>query len=265
MGVVKIRGLEVNACHGVHGFEKTTPQRFVFDVDITCDFYSAAKTDDLSGTINYSAACSLIAETASGNVFGLIEKLAYECAFALMERFESAKAVSLTVWKPDAPVKLKFGNVGVSVLLERESVYLSLGSSMGDKKALLDEAINKLGKTRGIRVIKVSDYMQTSPYGGVAKNMFLNCAVQIECILSPRELLFEINRIEAELGRVRDRRWGDRTLDIDIIFFGNKTIAEDGLYIPHADYANRSFVLEPLKQIAPEFYCHDKGKRVKDL
>ncbi len=255
MGVVKIRGLEISACHGVHDFEKTKPQRFVFDVDIRTDFYGAAKTDKIDSTINYSRACTLISAITRGNVFNLIEKLAYECAFGIMENFENASAVTLTVFKPDAPIKLKFGNVGVGVELRREKAYLSLGSSMGDKKRYLDTAVEKLASTRGVRVEKVSDYISTQPYGGVAENTFLNCAVCVETFLSPRELLEEIHRIEKECGRVRKERWGDRTLDIDIVFFGNRIIREEGLTVPHPDYANRQFVLQPMKQIAPDFVC----------
>lgn len=251
MNFVKIRGLEISACHGVNDFEKVTPQRFIFDADIKTDFYAAAMNDDLEGTINYSQACKLITEITQNNVFNLIEKLAYECAFGILEKFERAKAVTLTVYKPDAPMKRKFESVAVTVGCERKKVYLSLGSSMGDKKAALDSAIKKLGSTRGVKVEKVSDYITTQPYGGVAKNEFLNCAVCVSTFLTPFQLLDEIHRIEAECGRVRQKRWDDRTLDIDIIFFGDKKVREENLVIPHPDYSNRDFVKIPLKQIAP--------------
>ncbi len=251
MGIIKIRGLEFSACHGVKDFEKVNPQRFIFDADIFTDFSAAAKGDDIEKTINYSRVCALIAEITRGNVFNLIEKLAYECAFSVMEKFPSAEKITLTVYKPDAPVKQKFESVAVTVTLERERAYLSLGSSMGDKKALIDEALKKLDATRGVKVEKVSDYITSEPYGGVAKNGFLNCAAVVSTLLSPHALLDEIHRIEAECGRVRKERWGDRTLDIDIIFFGNKKIRDENLIIPHPDYKNRPFVLIPLRQIAP--------------
>lgn len=265
MDMVLIRGLEINACHGVHGYEKTSPQRFVFDADLSADFFSAAKNDDLSGTVNYSAACNLIAEITENNTFNLIEKLAYECAFSLLESFSVIHAVKLTVYKPDAPVKHKFGTVGVTVELVREKVLLSLGSSMGDRKAYLDKAVKLLGETRGIKVEKVSSYVATEPYGGVAQNEFLNCAVKIETVLSPRGLLGEIHRIETECGRTRNKRWEDRTLDIDIIFFGNREIYGEDLIIPHPEYAKRAFVLKPLEEIAPDFVCPVQKKRIRDL
>ncbi len=262
---IKIRGLEINACHGVHGFEKQTPQRFVIDADLSVDFYEAAKHDDLNKTVNYSAVCSLIAKTVTENCLNLIESLAYACAFAVMENFATVSKITLTVKKPDAPLKVKFDSVEAEAELERNTVYLSLGSSMGDRAAYLNSAVDKLKAVRGVKVEKVSEYMTTEPYGGVAKNSFLNCAAKIKTLISPEQLLLEIHRIEKECRRVRDKRWDDRTLDIDIIFFGNKTVREENLIIPHPDYANRPFVTEPLKNVEPELFLHDRNIYLKDL
>lgn len=262
---VLIRGLKIKTCHGVHGYEKTTPQEFVFDADLQTDFYAAAKHDDIERACNYSTACKIINGVATGNVFNLIEKLAYECAFALLDGLPNVKSVKLAVCKPQAPIKLDFDTVGVTVQLSREQVYLSLGSSIGDRKNYLDTAVKKLDETRGIKVKKVSKYLETAPYGGVAQNAFLNCAVEIETYLAPENLLDEIHRIEEECGRVRKKRWDDRTLDIDIIFFGDKIIFSQRLVIPHPEYAKRGFVLQPLKEIAPGYICPDSKIQLKNL
>ena len=261
---ILIRGLEVNACHGVLEEEKVTPQPFIFDADLYTDFYAAAKSDDINATVNYAKACDILVETATANSYKLIETLAYSGVYALFDGL-NLKKVTLTVYKPQAPIPHKFATVGVIVTAEKEKVYLSLGSSMGDKKGYLDTAIKKLSQTRGIAVKKVSSYIETEPYGGVAENGFLNCAVEIETYLTPRQLLEEIHRIEGECGRVRTVRWGDRTLDIDIIFFGRKTVAEEDLQIPHPEYFKRDFVLKPLNEIAPDFVCPHFLKKVKDL
>lgn len=261
---VFIRGLEFSACHGVHDFEKVNPQRFIFDCDMYTDFSAAVASDDISGTVNYSAACNVIAEVVSGNAFNLIEKLCYECAAALMEKF-ALSGVKVTVYKPDAPVKHKFGSVGVSVELKRERVYISLGSSIGDREKYLDKALDMLEATRGVTVKKVSSYMETLPYGGVAKNKFLNCAAEIQTFLSPHELLLEIHSIEVECGRERKARWDDRTLDIDIIFYGGEIICDDDLTVPHWEYFKRDFVLKPLKEIAPDFVCPVLKKRICEI
>lgn len=261
---ILIRGLEVNARHGVLAEEKLTPQPFIFDADLYADFFSAADDDNLDGTVNYAKACDILVNTATENSYNLIETLAFSGIYALFEEFNLKKA-RITVYKPQAPVKHKFGTVGVTVTAEKERVYLSLGSSLGDKKNHLDAAIAMLSRTRGIKVKKISSYMETEPYGGVAKNGFLNCAVEIETILTPRQLLEKIHGIERACGRVRTVRWGDRTLDIDIIFFGRKIVEDDDLQIPHPEYSKRSFVLAPLKEIAPDFVCPFLHKKIKDL
>lgn len=261
---ILIRGLEVSACHGVLAEEKVNPQPFIFDAELYTDFYSAAKNDDLDATVNYVKACDILVETATEKSYNLIETLAYMGVYALFEGL-NLKKLSLTVYKPHAPITHKFNTVGVTVTAEKERVYLSLGSSMGDKKGYLDTAIKMLAETRGITVKKVSSYIGTEPYGGVAQNGFLNCAAEIETYLTPRQLLEEIHRIEAACGRVRTVRWGDRTLDIDIIFFGRKTVWEEDLQIPHPEYFKRAFVLEPLNEIAPDFVCPHLLKKVKDL
>lgn len=264
MDKILIRGLEISACHGVKDFEKVQPQPFIFDVCIYCDFHKAAQSDDLGDTINYSFVCKKIAEVTTGNSFNLIEKLAYECAYSVMESVPASK-ISLTVYKPEAPMKQKFDTVGVTVEVERNTAYLSLGSSLGDKRKYLETAIEKLNTHPHIRVKKVSSFIPTEPYGGVAENVFLNCAVEIETLLSPRELLEAVHKIESECGRVRCRRWEDRTLDIDIIFFGKKVISEDDLIVPHPEYHKRGFVLNPLKEIAPDFVCPLLKKAIKDI
>ena len=246
---ISIRGLEVDACHGVLDFEKSNPQKFVFDFDLEVDFFSALDSDSLDDTVNYSEVCALVERETKGNTFNLIEKLALNIAFCILEKFEKVKRVKLTCNKPQAPAPQKFESVGVSVELERVKAYLSLGSSMGDRKAYLDRAVELLNGTRGIKVDKVSSYLETEPYGGVAKGKFLNCAARVETFLPPHKLLDEIHKIEAECGRVRERRWDDRTLDIDIIFYGQKTVCDETLTIPHPDFMNRDFVIKPLKEI----------------
>ena len=265
MSAIDIKGLKVQACYGVLPEEKTAAQPFVFDIAIDCDTIAAAKSDDVNLTVNYAEVCSLVTSFCKQNCFNLIEKLAHETAYLLVEKFPLIRAVTVTVHKPQAPVGLPFDDISVSARVERNTVLLSLGSSMGDKNATLNGAITALTNLKGASVKKISDYIVTEPYGGAAENKFLNCAVTAECLLSPRELLNNIHVIEVEFGRVRDKRWGDRTLDIDIIFFGNKIIAEEGLCVPHPDYKNRDFVLRPLKQIAPDFVCPLLHKRIADI
>lgn len=264
MDKILIRGLRVCACHGCKDFEKTQPQPFLFDADIYFDFSRAAATDNLSDTVNYSVASKIIVSVAQNNSYNLIEKLAYECAYAVLES-TPAERVVLTVYKPEAPVKLDFGSMGASVDVKRTTAYLSLGSSIGNREAYLRAALEKLNTYRGISVKKVSDFIKTEPYGGVAKNEFLNCAAEIETFLTPHALLDVLHRVENDCGRVRTVRWEDRTLDVDIIFFGKQIICDDDLIVPHPEYFKRDFVLRPLKQIAPDFVCPVLKKAVKNI
>lgn len=262
---INITGLQVTACHGALKEEKTSPQPFVIDLTLTGDFYAAAQGDDLAQTVNYAEVCALATKVCKEDTFNLIEKLAYEIAFAVAENFPAVKGVDVRVHKPQAPVGLPFGDISVDFSLKREKVVLSLGSNMGDRQGCLNGAIAALSELRGVKILKVSDFIATQPYGGVAKGEFLNCAVLAECLLPPRVLLGKIHAVEKDFGRVRKERWGDRTLDIDVVFFGDGIIEEEGLCIPHPDWYNRDFVLVPVKQIAPDFVCPITHKRVSDL
>lgn len=265
MKTVEIKGISVSARHGVLREEKLNPQPFLIDVSFDYDAFAAAESDDINQAVNYAEVCETVYTVCTKNSFNLIEKLAYEIAFSVAEKFASIKNIQVTVHKPQAPVQVPFADICVNAKLERVKAALSLGSNQGDRQVALDGAISALGLTRGVKILKVSDYIATKPYGGAAKGEFLNCAVVAECLLSARELLEVIHGIENDFGRVRKVRWGDRTLDIDIIFFGNKIINEEGLCVPHPDYFNRDFVLIPLKQIAPDFVCPVHGKRVSDM
>lgn len=262
---IDVGGLEICACHGALPQEKVHPQPFVFDLGLEGDFTAAARGDDLSLTVNYAEVCALVKDVALSRSYNLLESLARGCALSVLERFPAVRKVTVTVHKPQAPIPEKFADVSVTYVAERNDVLLSLGSSMGDRRATLDSAIAALGRIRGVKIKRVSDDIATPPYGGVAQNEFLNRALLAECLLSPRELLNDIHAVEESLGRVRGTRWADRTVDIDIVFFGNKIIAEEGLTVPHPDYANRDFVLVPAKQIAPDFVCPVRRKMLRDM
>lgn len=265
MNAIDIKGVKVSACHGVLESEKLESQPFVFDIAIDCDIQKAATTDDVNDTVNYAEVCTIVTDYCKKNSFNLIERLAHGTAVQIVKAFPVIKAVEVTVHKPHAPIPHPFGDVSVTSRVERNRAILSLGSSQGDRQAALNFAVDSLKNTEGIEVLKISSFIESQPYGGVAQNVFLNGAVLIDTILTPQALLDTTHKIEASGGRIRTTRWADRTLDIDIIFFGNKVIEEEGLCIPHPDYANRDFVLTPIKEIAPTFVCPLTHKRIADL
>ena len=131
----------------------------------------------------------------------------------------------------------------------KNKVYLSLGSNIGNRQKYIESAIELIGKTEGIEILKKSELYETSPVGYVEQNLFLNTVIKIETDFSAREILKIINKIENELDRKREIRWGPRTIDIDILIFSDKKINETDLIIPHKEMFNRLFVLVPLIEI----------------
>jgi len=131
--------------------------------------------------------------------------------------------------------------------------YLSLGANLGDREAALSGAIDELGKPEHTEVAAVSAFYETSPVGYRLEHPFLNCAVKLRTSLPPPVLLEHCQRIEREFGRERNGGGGQmrcRTLDIDIILYGQLTLQTPGLVIPHPEATRRLFVLVPLAEIA---------------
>ena len=131
-----------------------------------------------------------------------------------------------------------------------KTVYLSLGSNVGDSEANLRTAIEKLAELG--RVIAVSSFYETEPVEFTAQPWFLNCAVAISTELMPKQLLSRILAIEQQMGRRRSQPKGPRNIDIDILLFGNAVIHTSQLDVPHPAMHERRFVLEPLAEIAPD-------------
>lgn len=140
--------------------------------------------------------------------------------------------------------------------------YLGLGSNIGDKAAMLAAAVARLEATDGIRVTARSSDYRTPPWGETDQDWFLNAAIGIETSLSPHALLDACLAIEAALGRVRERRWGPRSIDIDVLHYAGATVEDERLVLPHRFVRERAFVLAPLAEIAPDLMIG--GERVQD-
>ena len=131
-------------------------------------------------------------------------------------------------------------------------VYLSLGSNLGDRRATITAGVTRLDALPHTRVLALSSIIETDPVGFTDQPRFLNAAAKLETDLLPHDLLDELQRIEDELGRVRTRRWGPRTIDLDILLYDESVMQTDRLTIPHPRMAGRRFVLAPLAEIAPD-------------
>lgn len=130
--------------------------------------------------------------------------------------------------------------------------YLGLGSNLGDKAAALEAATAGLAAEPGIRVVARSGFYRTPPWGETDQDWFLNAALAVETELPPHGLLDAALRVEAALGRVRGRRWGPRTIDIDLLDHAGLEVADPRLTLPHRHLLERAFVLVPLVEIAPD-------------
>jgi 2-amino-4-hydroxy-6-hydroxymethyldihydropteridine diphosphokinase len=141
---------------------------------------------------------------------------------------------------------------GKAISSRKKSAYIGLGSNIEPRKEYLDTAIKMLSESEGIELTAVSSYINTEPFGYTDQADFMNAVVEISTDLTPEELLSLCNRIESSLKRKRDIRWGPRTIDLDIILYGDYIIDEKNLIIPHSHMCYREFVLEPLNEIAPD-------------
>jgi 2-amino-4-hydroxy-6-hydroxymethyldihydropteridine diphosphokinase len=130
--------------------------------------------------------------------------------------------------------------------------YLALGSNLGDRAGHLQRAVDELQAKAGIEVVAVSRVYETAPVGGPEQDDYLNAVVAVETGLDPRALLAVAQECEADAGRVRDERWGPRSLDVDVLLFDEVRMDDPDLTIPHPRMWERGFVLAPLRDIAPE-------------
>ncbi|GAE01327.1 2-amino-4-hydroxy-6-hydroxymethyldihydropteridine diphosphokinase [Clostridium botulinum B str. Osaka05] len=144
------------------------------------------------------------------------------------------------------------------------TAYVAFGSNIGEKENYIKRALEKI-EERKIKIIKVSPIYETEPYGVLDQDSFLNGVVKIETNLTPENLIKELLLIEKQLDRVRERRWGPRTIDLDIIFYDDLIINKNNLIIPHKDMGNREFVLKPLCDIDKNFIHPVLKKSVKQL
>ena len=131
------------------------------------------------------------------------------------------------------------------------TAYVGLGSNLGNRKEHLAEALRRLDADPTITVVTVSSVYETAPVGVADQPAFLNCVAEVRVTCRARELLQRCLQIEADMGRVRQERWGPRNIDLDVLIFGDECIAEPDLIVPHPRLAERQFVLVPLAEIAP--------------
>jgi dihydroneopterin aldolase/2-amino-4-hydroxy-6-hydroxymethyldihydropteridine diphosphokinase len=270
---IRLRGLRIRGRHGVLPEEREQGQDFVIDLDLGLDLSLAGRSDDVADTVHYGELATRIAEIVAGEPVDLIETLAERIAAAVLEDRRVLR-VRVEVHKPQAPIPVAFDDVSVSLvrsgspLPDPVPVVLALGSNLGDREATLAAAVAALDAVPGIQVTGASPVIETAALTAhgvdAGKPAYLNQVVLAGTALPARDLLDVLLAIEQTHGRERTERWGDRTLDLDLIAYGGERIDEPDLRVPHPEAASRRFVLEPWLAVDPDAVLPGAG-RVADL
>ncbi|MGO0576513.1 dihydroneopterin aldolase [Ornithinimicrobium panacihumi] len=262
---IRLLGVAARGHHGVLDFEKRDGQDFVVDVVMTVDLAEAGRTDDLSATVNYAEVAADVVEVVTGPSFDLIEKVAAVIADRVLAR-PLVQAVEVTVHKPQAPVGVPFSDVQVVVRRERDvPVVIALGANLegedgADPAATVRAAGHRLRRIRGLRAVRVSPLHGSAPVGGElveGQPDYVNAVAVARTRLTPAALLAALHRVEEDFGRTREVRWGARTLDLDLIQYGDPAdgtdvVSEDpSLLLPHPRAHERAFVLRPWLAVDP--------------
>ncbi len=260
MDEIRIENLKVFANHGVLQSEKKEGQYFYINAVIEIPLGQAGRTDDLNDTVSYAEICEVLVKEMQAQSYDLIEAATMHLIVRLLTDYRMIKRITIEMRKPDAPINASFGSVSVKMSRGRHKIFIAYGSSMEYEKdgrilespEIIEGAVKQLSADPEIEIIKKSADIVTEPYGGVAKNKFYNGVLLAETFYEPEELLDCLHSVEKSFGRTRDIHWGDRTLDLDIIYYDHDVIDTDRLLVPHPDMQNREFVLEPLKELAPD-------------
>ena len=135
---------------------------------------------------------------------------------------------------------------------ESKIAYVGIGSNLGDRKKYIDDALKMLAQTEGVRLLRTSDIIETVPLAGTDQPSYLNTVAELQTSMPPQEFFKKLNAIETALGRTRNVKWSPRTIDLDLLLFGDAVISQTNLIIPHPQIHLRSFVLAGLCQLNPK-------------
>ncbi len=265
MDRITIQNLEVFANHGVFPEENKLGQKFLVSAELLGDTRKAGVSDELKHSIHYGLVAEEITSYMKAHTKKLIEAAAEELAEHLLFTFPLMKGIVLEIKKPWAPVCLPLETVSVKIERSWHKAYVAFGSNMGDRRAHIEAGIQVLKEEKRIRLGRISDMIVTEPYGGVEQEEFLNGCLELDTLLTPHELLEVLHEAERREKRERLIHWGPRTLDLDLLFYGNEILETEELAVPHPEIEKRLFVLEPLAQIAPYKVHPVLNKRVKTL
>lgn len=260
---VFVKDLCLFGYHGVLAEETRLGQRFVVDIEIRADLSGAIADDDYQQAVCYGTLCDIAARIVTGSPFQLIETVAGRIAEAVLTQLGRVDFVLVEVRKPSAP--LPYAISGTAARVERlrtHDIAFSLGANLGDREAVLQAALERLGQADGLTIEAVSSFYDTAPWGGIEQPPFVNLCATGRTTLVPHQVLRLCKEIERDLGRQPGLRWGERAVDIDLLHYGERTMSDRVLTLPHLSMFERAFVLEPLLEIAPDLEIG--GRRVSE-
>ncbi|MEO7422103.1 MAG: 2-amino-4-hydroxy-6-hydroxymethyldihydropteridine diphosphokinase [Ornithinibacter sp.] len=259
---IVLSGVRGRGHHGVFEHERRDGQDFVVDVSIGVDLAPAGASDDLADTVNYGEIGAAVLARIEGEPFDLIERLAEVVASDALVH-AGVEEVTVTVHKPQAPVGVPFGDVTVTVTRRRRPlpVVIALGANLPrgeqDPRESLDAAVLALRDDVGLSALRCSGVFDTDPVGDPDQPTYVNAVATALTTMSPGLLLATLHEVEARFGRTREVRWGARTLDLDLIQYGDPHAGSDvvsdrpHLTLPHPRAHERAFVLLPWLDVDP--------------
>lgn len=272
---IQLEAIRVSGTIGVLAEEQERTQPFEIDIVLDVDVRAAAATDDLSRSVDYGVPIAIAHRIVAGERHLLLERVATRIAEEVLE-LRGVEAVEVTVRKLKVPVPEDVASSAVRIRRDRaganrrpphwHTAYLALGSNLGDRRAQLRQAVDRLPcdePAGALRVTGVSGVFETDPVGGPDdQGPYLNLVVEVDTTLDPFQLLERCLAVEQAGGRERAVRWGPRTIDVDVLLYGDVRIESPELTLPHPRMWERRFVLEPLADLAPDRLSKDWSDRL---
>lgn len=276
--LIRLSGVRAFGHHGVLEHERRDGQDFVVDVTLAVDLAAAGASDDLQRTVNYAEVATDVVAVVTGPPRDLIETVAEEIAARALAR-PLVEAVEVIVHKPSAPVGVPFDDVEVVVRRERDvPVVIALGANLEGAEGsgpagTVAAAARRLHRVRGLGRVRLSGLYATAPVGGPAQPDYVNAVAVARTRLAPGRLLAALHRVEEDFGRTREVRWGARTLDLDLVQYGDPSAGTDvvnddeSLLLPHPRAHERAFVLVPWLDVDPDAVLRigEEVRAVRDL
>ncbi len=257
--MIWLTGITAHAYHGVFSFEREAGQKFVLDVGYEVDTRPAARSDAVEDTVSYADVADALHQVLISEPANLVETVAERMAAAALS-FPGVRAATVVLHKPEAPVSVPFADVSLTIRrtrltvvpLEPVTVVLGLGGNVGDVEGHLRSAVG--GLREALEDVVVGPLVRTPAMtlpGSDPQSDYLNTVLTARTRRSAREVLDLAQRLERAAGRVREVRWGPRTLDVDVLAYGDLVSDDAELLLPHPGAGERAFVVVPWAALEP--------------